>query len=266
MKYIRTIENLLAELETRIKELQKNISLAPKGQLVTKNVNGALRLIRRIPNNQDEYLGHNKLDLIRALAQKKYDAQTLKVLLKDKTKFERLLIDFKNPKRSTIEQLWEKFPSHLKKYITQEPLSDDGFIQNWNKKENTFKKNTNRNLQIYSLRGEKVESKSEALIADRLLNANIPYHYELELFLDHGEILLHPDFTVLNPKTLKTFYWEHLGKVDDEEYSFKAKKRIELYARNGIIQGKNLIISFETSKSPLNTIYVDLLIKEFLSS
>ncbi len=266
MKYVRAIENLLTELEHRIQGLQKNISLAPAGKLITKNVKGTLRIIRRIPNVPDEYLGHTKLDLVRALAQKKYDIQTLKVLLQDKTKLEKLLLDFKDPKHITIEKVWENFPEHLKEYITQEPLSDEGYIQNWNQEDNLFKKKINNNSQIYSLRGERVESKSEALIADRLLNAGIPYHYEKELFVDHGEVLLHPDFTVLNPKTLKTYYWEHLGKIDNTEYSFKAKKRIELLARNGIIQGKNLIISFETSTSPLNTTYVDLLIREFLQS
>ena len=63
---------------------------------------------------------------------------------------------------------------------------------------------------------------------------------------------------------MKSYYWEHFGMMDKEDYSLSAKKRLEQYATNDIILGKDLIITFETSVSPLSTWYVDILIDEYL--
>ncbi|SFH72967.1 hypothetical protein SAMN04487830_106120 [Pseudobutyrivibrio sp. OR37] len=62
-----------------------------------------------------------------------------------------------------------------------------------------------------------VRSKSEKIIADALEKYNVPYQYEPMLELGYNTI--YPDFVVLNLRTRKTVYWEHLGLVSDIEYS-----------------------------------------------
>ena len=68
----------------------------------------------------------------------------------------------------------------------------------------------------------------------------------------------------MNKRTSKLFIYEHLGRMDDTEYVAKNIRKMELYEKNGYILGKNLIITHETSKSPLNMNIVDDYIKTFL--
>ena len=72
--------------------------------------------------------------------------------------------------------------------------------------------------------GELVRSKSEVLIANYLLHANVPYIYELPIVLDNR--IIHPDFTVLNVRTREILYWEHLGMMDNKEYIESALAKI----------------------------------------
>ena len=110
-----------------------------------------------------------------------------------------------------------------------------------------------------------VRSKSEVIIADRFYKAGIPYRYEQLLLLDKKTMLrYYPDFTILNKRTRKIIYWEHLGKLGDQDYCAENLNKLEDYARHGIIQGKNLILTYECDGKPLSTTMLDILIKEYL--
>ena len=49
--------------------------------------------------------------------------------------------------------------------------------------------------------------------------------------------------------------------MDNPEYSEKAVNRLRLYERNNIYPSKNLIITTETSKLPVNTRQIERLAK-----
>ncbi len=109
--------------------------------------------------------------------------------------------------------------------------------------------------------GEKVRSKSEALIAGLLNSYHIPYKYEEELLLE--ERTYYPDFTIRRPKDGKIFYWEHFGLVEDPEYARKMDRKIAEYRQSGISQWDNLIASYDT-KGAINIQMIQNLIKAFL--
>ena len=92
---------------------------------------------------------------------------------------------------------------------------------------------------------------------------NIPYFYEVPLYLQ-GYGYVKPDFTILNKRTGKTYYWEHLGLMDVEDYCQTAIKKIECYEKNRIYPGKQLILTYETKDHPLNIRIAERLIKEYL--
>lgn len=52
--------------------------------------------------------------------------------------------------------------------------------------------------------------------------------------------------------------------MGDEGYAASNQVKIEQYAKNGIILGKNLILSVECRERPLSTEYVDRIIMEIL--
>jgi len=60
-----------------------------------------------------------------------------------------------------------------------------------------------------------VRSKSEVIIANMLAGRDIPFLYEVPLFAPDGTFYL-PDFTVTARG--EPWYWEHLGRLDQEEY------------------------------------------------
>lgn len=61
-----------------------------------------------------------------------------------------------------------------------------------------------------------VRSKSEVIIANMLFDRDIPFTYEEPLFAPDGTFDL-PDFTITWQG--EDWYWEHLGRLDDEGYS-----------------------------------------------
>ena len=263
MDTIKILEIQLSKLEKAIAKLKKSILMAPPGNIVCRKARGITRFFKIITNQSTEYLGKDKVDTIKPLAQKRYD-NTLLEALKDE---EDILSDaFIRLSKSHKRKELEKFPKDLKPYITLNPITDEAYIQNWLKSyEYEPPESYNYKEPNHTMKGDVVKSKSEILIADRLYIAGIPFHYEKQLDLNGGATFRLPDFTILHPYTLEVYYWEHFGLMDNEEYRNQAKAKIELYALNGIIQGKNFITTYETSLSPLNTWYVDKLIEQYFS-
>lgn len=106
------------------------------------------------------------------------------------------------------------------------------------------------NLKIKTRSGHIVRSKSESMICSILEAHNIPFKYECPLYL--GDAARYPDFTILHPITLEIWYWEHLGMMDDPAYAAQALSKLKYYNDHGIILGQNLIVTTETSASPLD--------------
>ena len=77
-------------------------------------------------------------------------------------------------------------------------------------------------------------------------------------------IVVHPDFTVLRMKDRKILYWEHLGMMDDSEYMRNAVRKIESYEESGLYPGKDLILSHETIRKPLNTKMIEKIVEKYI--
>ena len=116
------------------------------------------------------------------------------------------------------------------------------------------KYNTNPNylgqLTYICPSGNYVRSKSEVFIDMVLSQHGIPFRYECELEI--GKLKFYPDFTIMNPMTGEILYWEHFGKMDDEEYAKNAFSKMKKYYEVGIVPGRNLIITFETKARPFS--------------
>ena len=117
--------------------------------------------------------------------------------------------------------------------------------------------------EFYTAKGERVRSKSEVIIADLLNREGVPYRYEFPVYLkDIG--MIYPDFTVLNVKTWKEYIWEHFGMMDDMEYAERTVQKIAAYEKNDYFQGENLILTYETGRSPINQKSVMRIVEHYL--
>jgi len=120
--------------------------------------------------------------------------------------------------------------------------------------------------EFYTNKGERVRSKSEKIIADALYAKNIPYKYEcpVEMEVDGKRKLFYPDFTALNRTTGERKYIEHLGMMDNPGYFTNALSKLDVFEKNGLLVGKDVLLFHETSYRPLNTRIIDKYIDEFL--
>lgn len=83
-------------------------------------------------------------------------------------------------------------------------------------------------------RGDLVQSKSELVIADKLFARGIEYVYNQRLELGNGRVR-YPDFVIADHARGVTFYWEHLGLLDDPGYRRRWERKRQEYTAAGIL-------------------------------
>jgi len=81
--------------------------------------------------------------------------------------------------------------------------------------------------------GDWVRSKSEVIIANILYRSKIPFAYEEKLFYAKGK-WKEPDFTIHLDN--KTWYWEHLGLLGDEDYNDDWQDKKRIYKDIGVLE------------------------------
>lgn len=98
------------------------------------------------------------------------------------------------------------------------------------------------NLIYKCSNGLLVRSKSERIIANKLLEYNIVFKYEFPIEIN--SYIYYPDFTIYRVDG-KKILWEHNGLMDKEDYYYKALQKIQKYKSIGFVQHKNLICTEE---------------------
>ena len=201
---------------------------------------------------------------IKRLAQKEYDSRLLSIL---ENRMEVLESTIKVFEANSEEKLYNKLGNVRKMLIESEYMDDDSFLLAWNEQYSCgedvrFKEHFPIDTPYYTDKGEHVRSKSEKIIADKLIKENVPYIYEPICEINRSG--LHPDFVLLNKRTRQTFFYEHFGMMDNSEYATAATKKIQKYRKMGFEYGKNFIFTFETQSEGLNTESINYMINEYL--
>ena len=254
------IEAIIQQLDAAIGDLEDRLSNAIEGSLVKRNSSGYVRFFNRHEDGVCEYLGAKNRTELSALVQKRYETDLLKVYRTQRDALKKVLKDLACVEDSVdTGSLLQDLPVEIRGLVVGYD-SNRVYIEKWlsNKAPCRMVKSP-----FHTMQGEDVRSKSEILIADRLFVAGVPYKYETPVFVDNSTPV-YPDFKILNKRTLKPFYWEHFGRMDDTDYFQNTQWKLEEYASLGLFPGKNLIFTFECLQKPLNTRYVDSLIREYL--
>ncbi len=238
-------------LEKLIVDIERSLLKAPEGKLRFsrrgKNVYYYCRM--HSSDTTGQYIFKKDIASAAALAQKDYNEKVLATAKKELAMIDSLLEyqDF-----TKLEDIYDSLEEPRRVLIAPVAISDREYAEEWASKEYVPKDFKEGSPEFYTDKGKRVRSKSEILIADALDRLGVPYRYECPITLK-GLGIIHPDFTVLNVKKRKEYYWEHLGMADDQEYMGNAFKRISKYEENGYFLGDNLIITYETNLYPLNT-------------
>lgn len=263
MKEVRRIlevrKNQLLQLK---EEKEKSLLRAPKGFLRVNCQGSRIQYYRR-ENASDAngvYLREKDRDLVRKLAQKEYDRKVLREVEKELRAIERCLAGYPV---TGVEEIYEKLHRERQKLVVPVWEPEEQYVRNWEAfvyEGKTFEEDA---PEFYTVKKERVRSKSEWIIADLLNREGVPYRYECPLDLK-GMGRVYPDFMVLNVKRRKELYWEHLGMMDDAVYVEKALQKIAVYEQNGIYPGEGLILTHETRKNPLSQKLVMNMIARYL--
>lgn len=237
------------DLEKLISEADMRLAKAPAGYVrVIKHGKGHQFFHRRTPEDKSGvYIPVSEKKLACALIQKKYD-ERLRVAAEKQLKTIQDFLNRYDP--SSLQQVYQLIAEERKPFVAAAELPDEEYICNWQAEEYEGKDFPEDMPEHYTEKGERVRSKSEVLIANTLNQAGVPYRYEYPLCLD-GQVI-HPDFTILRVCDRQEIYWEHLGMMDDPEYSDNALGRIKRYEQNGLFPGERLILSVETLRHPIN--------------
>ena len=212
------------------------------------------------------YLPKSKSSFAALLAQKEYDQQVYSAVEKERKLIIRCLSILKQIDETHLEiinGIYRALNKHRKELVTPVIPTDEMFIQQWRSVSYEGKSFDDNQQVLLTERGERVRSKSEVIIANYLEKEGIPYRYEFPLNLK-GFGTVHPDFTILDVKKRRVFYWEHLGMMDSAEYAENAIRKITAYIRNGIIPGDSLLLTYETKNCPLNSHDMKILLAQIM--
>ncbi len=286
--------NLYEEASRRYQELLKmkmemeaSIEKAPPGKIhiIRSNKRTQFYLRTEKTDRMGEYVSKSNASKLKTYIQKTYDARIVKYLDQELKILESFLRKsscfFEGMSQSQanhfikgelsilpsypikrIQQIYSSYPEEAKKYINPIDMSDEDYVKQWLDIPYNGKEISEYMTCYETNRKEKVRSKSELNIANALAVKGTPYKYECPLLLKNG-FTIYPDFTVLNVKERRVKYWEHRGMMDDKDYAKNAVSRIKTYVNNGYYLGIDLIITEETSSSPLGTDEIDAVIKKY---
>lgn len=98
------------------------------------------------------------------------------------------------------------------------------------------------NLKYMTKAGIKVRSKSEMIIADKLLSFNLPFKYEASLELCGHNV--YPDFTIMRQDGMLVL-WENFGLMTDDAYAEKTVRKMMAYFKAGYSISRDMICTFE---------------------
>lgn len=240
-------------LETKMSYLERALEELPKGKLTCAG-NGSHSKWYVGTGKSRVYLPKTERDLARKLALRKLYTVQLKQLRQETEllrKYE-LFHEQNVNSKEIINLISQESPYYelLKESVLSDSTNAD-YIKTWQETEYRTNCAHPEHLLHKSLKGERLRSKSEVIIANALYMNHVPYRYECEMVL--GDVTLYPDFTILHPVTLEEYYWEHFGMMSQVAYREKTLQKLRLYGEYQIYPYNHLITTYESESVALDS-------------
>ena len=284
---IRDAKAKIVKLEKMIKEIDDFLSDAPEGCLKWQHRRNKTYYYQQYKENSDvddkckeiqaeetngnsakwrrKYITNENISLAKALAKKHYYTSLKRVIQKQLNALRHFE---KNYSDKELDAIYEELCDERKMLVESiEPTLKER-VKLWNEEEYEKNKSFPENLRYETEQGDMVRSKSEVIIANLLYRnkTDIIYKYEkpLEVIENGRKKTIYPDFTIMNVHTGKVTYWEHAGIMDDAFYANEFVKKMNLYITNGLMPGKDVVVTFESQGNPLDIRVVKRLVKEII--
>ncbi len=266
MNFYESALSLRNHLQSRIKHLSGELASCPEGSLRCHKNGCSYRYYQFLPdptnrhNGTRHHISRKNLELARGLAMKtflNYQISDLRNELLAVNSYLRLHKDSK----SGIPKLMVQNEGFRALLVPQfYTLTEE--LERWATEPYDRLEEYPEALNVQTISGAFVRSKSESMIYSMLVQKGIPFRYECKIKI--GEREVYPDFMIRHPANGKLILWEHFGLCDDPEYQSTMFTKLARYLRNGYIPGTNLIITFETKNSPLSQSLIHDIINHYL--
>lgn len=249
------LENKIRVIDKEVARLESIYSKLPdKKLLIVKNGNYTKWF--ESDGHNHIYIPKEKRRYAAQLCYRKYLQLQLK-FLKSENKSLKRICEGKDSSWFELEQFLANKDNAdlLKDYLKEEYSQSD---LEWMNAE--YEKNTAHpeHLTHETITKELVRSKSEESIYRALYYHKIPFRYECRY--PDSSFIYHPDFTIKHPITGEIYYWEHLGKMDVPDYVADNMRKLSQLSQEGLIVGKNLIITCETKAHHLDDATIEQII------
>ena len=263
-----SLKRKVAFYDSAISFFRKKLQGLPKGTLKSVSIHRKEEECYRYYCRSDgydatgRYLKKEEIDFAKQLAQKEYYEKALKVAGREKALLGRFL---EHSDENALLKVYSDMTEGKRILVEPYVLTDDEFARRWQEKKYIGGKFEEDDPAYYTKRGDRVRSKSEQIIADRLFDAGVPYRYEYPFVYEtfEGKKQIFTDFTALNRRTRKAYRWEHFGRMDDPKYRKSFFWKQFIYSQNNCIPGIGIIFTFEDSENPLDSRYVDIVIEKY---
>ena len=236
-------------IEKSIANAERSLQDKPPGTLNIQMKHKTMQFFHRLDSTQPRvYVPRKEEPLIKALAQKDYDQKFLKAAYKAEKQLD--AISALHGARSAsflfhpLGEVYNGLSAVRKQLVTPYVLPDDLFIQQWLSVPYAGLGFMPQDPEIMTDRGERVRSKSEKIIADKLFSLGIPYRYEYPVTIK-GLGIVYADFTILDIRERREIIIEHFGMMQAADYSSRAFSKIDHYQSSGFTLGDDLLVSFE---------------------
>lgn len=266
MKVIYIMLNAeITRLKKIVESCRERVQKAPLGFLrISNKESGTQYYLKNIDERKSngKYIRKRDIGIACEIAQRDYDLRIINVAEKRINNIKQFLETYE---KTELETIYQQTNAYRRQLLRDVILPDEEFVRRWQRVKYEGKTIKDDCLEIVTERGERVRSKSEKIIADKLYLMGIPYRYEYPLVLN-GNMTIYPDFTILKMPERKEVYLEHLGMIDNEEYIEMTVNKIDIYEKNGIYIGDKLFLTHESSKKPLNTKILDGFIRKIFGA
>lgn len=258
----QTLRQRQKEIEEVLAEIDERMPPPVEGALRITHSNGKPRFYQCTESGR-RYLKKSESIIAESLANRAYLSDLRDLYVEENESLDRFLACYRQP--DSFKLLHSLNPERQKLVIPFD-RTDEEFAAAW---KSTMRRRYKLAVNSYDVGDRltaqdntKVRSKSELFLANLFIQFKIPYFYELPLQL--GNRVVFPDFTLLNVRKRKTYYWEHLGMLGDEDYAAAAVNKLLQYEQNNLYENVDLLLSFESGSAPISTAAAEKKIKRFL--
>lgn len=250
MDVIKKLEENKAFYETELTKINGILPTLPNGTLfiyVKDNCYAAKYSIKTEFMDKTEEFPISKKDefMVAALALRKVLTQRKDCYEARLNNTNTYLDDNKNEPREFIKDKYSsEFYRLIRKYYPE-------FSNDWEVRQERLNQKYERcesdpiSHNVATTAGIMVRSKSEAIIVDMLYSLGIPFVYEPKVVLSNGKVV-YPDFIIADPITGAEYMWEHLGKLEKQDYAARSYSKIIGLNELGWYLGINFIVTTET--------------------